>query len=317
MTESTPRRAFLVSPHHATMALLTLGAGFVSGEPLYLLIGATAYVLGWVYLPDMPFFRHWLERRKSAAEELAARGEIADFVKRRDALLASLTPRLRERYHMLGQVCRGIERAAAENESGSDLTTDSRLRKLDELMWMYLRLLSTQQSLEIFLESERHEDLPGAVAAAEAELAALNSELDALKTSAPSDTRERLRNSRLERLEVLRKRLARREETEANLALILAEQDRLSEQIKLIRADAVATRNADALSARIDASVAHLNETNKWLSELDEFKDLVGDLPQTDRRIGFESAGPPPLPIAAAEQSVREMPRQRGREKAS
>jgi hypothetical protein len=317
MTESTPRRAFLASPHHATMALLTLGAGFVSGEPLYLLIGATAYVLGWVYLPDMPFFRRWLERRKSAAEELAARSEIADFVKRRDALLASLTPRLRERYHMLGQVCRGIERAAAENESGSDLTTDSRLRKLDELMWMYLRLLSTQQSLEIFLESERREDLPGAVAAGEAELAALNSELDALKTSAAGDTRERLRNSRLERLEVLRKRLARREETEANLALILAEQDRLSEQIKLIRADAVATRNADALSARIDASVAHLNETTKWLSELDEFKDLVGDLPRTERRIGFESGGPPPLPVAAAEPSVRETPRQRGREKAS
>jgi hypothetical protein len=317
MTESTPRRAFLASPHHAAMALLTLGTGFMSGEPLYLLIGATAYVLGWVYLPDMPFFRHWLDRKKSAAEELAARAEIADFVKQRDALLASLTPRLRERYHTLGQVCRGIERATAENDAGSDLATDSRLRKLDELMWMYLRLLSTQQSLEMFLESERREDLPGAVAAAEAELAALNSEIDALKPNSPSETRERLRNSRVERLEVLRKRLVRREETEANLALVLAEQDRLGEQIKLIRADAVATRNADALSARINASVAHLNETSKWLSELDEFKELVGDLPQTDRRIGFESAGPPPLPATAAEQTSRELPRQRGREKTS
>ena len=50
-------RAFLQSPHHAVMALATLGAGFATGEPLYFLAGATAYVLGWVYVPDLGFFR--------------------------------------------------------------------------------------------------------------------------------------------------------------------------------------------------------------------------------------------------------------------
>jgi hypothetical protein len=59
-------RAFLQSPHHAVMALGTLGAGFATGEPLYFVAGATAYVLGWVYLPDMRFFQQWLEKRASA-----------------------------------------------------------------------------------------------------------------------------------------------------------------------------------------------------------------------------------------------------------
>ena len=321
MTEpgTTPRSAFLKSPHHAYLALLTLGVGFMTGEPLYLLIGATAYVLGWVYLPDMPLFRGWIERKKNAAKEAAARAEVAGFVKRRDALLASLQPRLRERYHALAQICRSIERAAAENEDGSALnvSADTRLRKLDELMWMYLRLLSTQQSLELFLEAERREDLPGAVAEAEQEVAELKTEMDALPGSrAGSDGKQRLLNSRLERLDVLRRRLERVQESESNLELVLAEQDRLSEQIKLIRADAVATRNAEALSARIDASVAHLNETTKWLSQLDEFKDLVGDLPATEHRLGFESAtSPPPLP-ARTDEAQRSAVRPRGREKA-
>ena len=57
---------------------------------------------------------------------------------------------------------------------------------------------------------------------------------------------------------------------------------------------------AETLTARIDATVEHLDQTNKWLSELDEFKDLVGDMPSTDVRVGYEppaaaAATPPPI----------------------
>ena len=121
MTELRPslRRAFLASPHHAVMALATLGAGFVSGEPLYLLLGSTAYILGWLYLPDAQFFQRWLARRREAADADAARAEIAGFIKKRDALLGSLPANLRERYHTLSQVCRAIENAAASGSGAA------------------------------------------------------------------------------------------------------------------------------------------------------------------------------------------------------
>ena len=77
------------------------------------------------------------------------------------------------------------------------------------------------------------------------------------------------------------------------------------EQIKLLRADAIAARNADTLTARIDATVEHLTETNKLFSEMDQFKDLVADdMPQTGERLGFSvgagttaarDTNPPPL----------------------
>jgi hypothetical protein len=305
-------RAFLQSPHHAVMALGTLGAGFATGEPLYFVAGATAYVLGWVYLPDMRFFQQWLEKRASAQTHAVEAAELAQFKKRREALLSSLSSPLRERYHLLAKVCRDIEKAAAENVLGSEfsLTSDTRLRKIDELMWMYLRLLSMQQSLQSFLETERHEDLGGNLAEAEEETRALEAEVKSLGSSAASDNKQRLLESRRDRLEVLRKRLERVQEAESNLELVLSEQERLAEQIKLIRADAVATKSASAVRARIDASVEHLNETNKWLSEMDQFRDLAGDLPMVPSRIGFEAGGPPPLPSAGVTR-----PQQRARER--
>ena len=318
MNEQAPkyRREFLKSPQHAVLGLLTLGAGFMSGMLLPLIAGATCYTLGWIYVPDLPFFRRWVDRRREAAKRAEELQKVAAFVQRRDALIASLLPERRERYHRLAVVCRDIETASADNLLASaNPATDPRLRKLDELMWTYLRLLSIQQSVEQFLETERSENLPALLKDAEAEATRLNSEVEALKAkgnTAAVDTRQRYLGSRLERLEVLRKRQQRSEQAEANLALVVSEQERLDQQIKLIRADAVATKNAETLTARIDATVEHLDQTNKWLSEMDEFKDLVGDMPATELRVGYQAAATPlpavPAAVAGAPPIIEGVP---------
>ena len=293
------RAEFLKSPHHAALGLLTLGLGFLSAELLPLIAGATVYALGWIYLPDLSFFRGWVDRRKDKAKRAEEARKVAEFTRRRDTLLASLSPTRRDRYNRLAQVCGDIETASADNPLASpNPATDPRLRKLDELMWTFLRLLGIEESLEQFLETERRDDLPNTLREAEAEAARLSAEVDALKTkgaSATLESRQRYLGSRLERLEVLRKRRQRTDQAQENLALVVAEQERLVQQIKLIRADAVATKNAEALTARIDATVEHLDQTNKWLSELDEFKDLVGDMPATELRVGYGASAPPPV----------------------
>jgi len=78
----------------------------------------------------------------------------------------------------------------------------------------------------------------------------------------------------------------------------------------------VATKNAETLTARIDATVEHLDQTNKWLSELDEFKDLVGDIPSTETRVGYEmnAANRTPPPVIPAAQPTRTPPRQSTRQ---
>jgi len=298
-----------MSPHHAVLGMLTLGLGFLSAQLLGLILGVTAYVLGWIYLPDLPFFRRWVDRRQENAKNAQDAQKVADFVQRRDGLLRSLTPQRRERYARLAQVCRDIETATADNLLASpDPSTDPRLRKLDELMWTYLRLLGIEQSLEQFLETERGENVPAVLKDAETEAARLKAEIDALKAKggdATLETRQRYLSSRIERLEVLRKRQQRSSQAEANLALVVSEQERLDQQIKLIRADAVATKNAETLTARIDATVEHLDQTNKWLSELDEFKDLVGDMPPTELRVGYQPTPPSPVPPVIDPNQIR------------
>ena len=311
------RREFLSSPHHVGLGLLTLGLGFVSGAALPLIVGGTLYSLGWLYLPDLSFFRHWVDHRRETAGRAEEMKKVADFVQRRDALIASLSARGREQYGNLASVCRDIEVASADSALALGAAgPDPRLRKLDELMWTYLRLLGIQGSLERFLETERREDLPRLIKDAEQEAAALNAEMEALKAKGVSnsiETKQRYLGSRLERLEVLRKRQQRIDQAQENLALVVSEQERLDQQIKLIRADAVATKNADALTARIDATVEHLDQTNKWLSELDEFKDLAGDMPATEMRVGFDSVTPAPPPIPEQPmQRVRGPVKQRG-----
>ncbi|HXP63320.1 MAG TPA: hypothetical protein VN829_22655 [Dongiaceae bacterium] len=304
-------REFLASPHHAALALLTLGAGFMSGMILPLIGGATIYALGWIYFPDLPFFRRWVDHRHEGAKHAAEAQKVAEFIARREALLNSLSAERRARYVRLAQVCRDIETASADNLLASaDPATDPRLHKLDELMWTFLRLLGIEESLERFLATEHSEDVPGLLKGAEEEATRLTAEVDALKAKGNKDvldSKQRYLSSRLERLEVLRKRRQRSEEAESNLALVVSEQDRLDQQIKLIRADAVATKNAETLTARIDATVEHLDQTNKWLSELDEFKDLVGDLPNTELRVGYQAAAratPAPTPPPVIDPSA-------------
>lgn len=306
------RGQFFKSPHHAALALVTLGGGFIFGAsfPLALVAGVTAYVLGWIYLPDMPLFHRWVDKRGQAVENAAAQAEVAKFVQQRDNLIASLTSASRSHYESLAAVCRDIEAASADTPISPDNPDDDpRLRKLDELMWTFLRLLSIEDSLKEFLETERREDLPGIVKNAEAEVAQLSAEFDALKAKGTSvavlDPKERLLDSKLERLDVLHKRQDRIVQAQSNLELVVSEEERLEQQVKLIRADAIASKNADTLSSRIDATVAHLDQTNKWISEMSDFRDMVGEMPDSPKRIGYASTVPPKIPPVASRPPMR------------
>ena len=310
MDEQAPnyRKEFFKSPHHVALGVLTLGVGFMSGELLPLIVGATLYVLGWVHIPDMAFFRGWVNGRVEAARRAAEQAQINEFAKKRDAQLEALSSGRRARYQELTQVCSDIERASAENlMTTGGAGNDPRLRKLDELAWTYLRFLGIEESLERFLEAERRDDLPHLIEDANAEAARLSAEVDAIKAKGPSpalETKQRYLVSRLDRLDVLKKRQIRVEQSQENLAFVGSEEDRLDQQVKLIRADAVAMKNAENLSARIDATVEHLDQANKWLAEMDEFKDLVGDMPATELRVGYNPVAAPPV-IQAPEPPQR------------
>lgn len=275
------RRAFWSSRHHLWLAVLTLGLGFASGEPLGLLIGTVAYALGWIFVPDFAFFRRAIDAQAAAAAESTAAEQRESFRQEQERLLGGLSRVRRERHEQLVAVCRDVE--AATGTGTSDFGVESRRGKLDELVWTYLRMLAVEQSLEVYLETERKEQIPAAVRVLEEETQTLAAEVESLRAMKPVPAvlagKQRLLTSRLERLEALNQRLRRIEQAQTNHELVRSEQARLVEQVKLIRADAIAAKNTDTLTARIDLSIEHLASTNKWLSELAEFKDLTTQIP--------------------------------------
>lgn len=273
------RRAFWKSRHHLWLAILTLGLGFASGEPLGLLGGAALYALGLVYLPDMGFFRRSVDARLTAARTAAEAAELATHRQQQEQSLAALSPARRARHQDLLAICHDLETATVDPHASLGLETGSRRQKLEELSATFLRMLTIEQSLAVFLEAERRERIPSLVTDLEAETRTLAAEVTNLKQVTPPPLtlagKERLLTSRLERLQTLQKRLSRIEQAQTSLDLVLSEQDRLLEQLKLIRAEGIAAKNPDNLSARIDLSLEHVAHTNKWLSELAEFKDLA------------------------------------------
>ncbi|HOW66060.1 MAG TPA: hypothetical protein P5186_18880 [Candidatus Paceibacterota bacterium] len=308
------RRAFWKSPHHAWLAILTLGAGFVAAQPLFLLAGAVAYALGWIYLPDLGIYRKWLDSKTQDFRQKAEEAEVTQFLARRSQLLNGLSHAGRTRYQELADVCREIEAAgskAALTEGPGGI--DTRVYRLDELMWTYLRLLTIQESLEGFLAAELQEDIPSKLKETEQVIAGIQSEMESLRKNPDSesslDSRQRLLDSRQELRQVLQKRLERLSQARSNLELVASEEERLEQQIKLLRADAVAIRNTDTLTTRINATVEHLEQTNRWLGQLEEYRDLVGSLPQTDRNLGFGTEIPPQLspgsPVKTGRPTVR------------
>jgi hypothetical protein len=294
-------KKFLKSPHHLWLLGLTVGLGFLSAHPLVLIAGVALYAVGWIHLPDSALFQRWVSKNMDQIALAKSQVQIQAFRDRRQSLISGLSSQRLRRYLDVAGVCQDIEKATVEGVASAATEADPRLRKLDELMWTFLRLLVMEGSLESFLATESQEQLPVDIQTSKAEIASMEADIKTATGKGENPAAKlRLLDSKKERLAVLTKRQDRVSEATENVTLVKAEQDRLVEQIKLLRADAIAARNADTLTARIDATVEHLTETNKLFSELDQFKDLVADdMPQTGERLGFSAATPTP---AAADQ---------------
>ena len=286
MQQLNYHKEYLKSPEHLWTVVGTIGGGLAVGNVIGLLVGVAAYALAWIYVPDMPFFKKKVDAK---AEVLAQRDEDAQtvaFRARRDGMRRALSHGNQSRYNELAGVCQEIE-------TGNVGSNDALFGKLDELMWTFLKLLTMDEAIQRFLEESKGEDLGGQIAEAQAEVDKMGSE-----KPAPGSSKEKLLNSRQQVVEVLKKRKEAIGGAQDNLGLVQSEEERLGHQIRLLRAEAVATRNSDLLTVKIDSSVATLQDTNALLSQMSSYQELVADMPQTNARIGYGDISAAPAPLS-------------------
>ncbi|MCW1885103.1 hypothetical protein OKA04_10220 [Luteolibacter flavescens] len=263
MTGLEKLKAFVKSPHHAWLGLLTLGAGVATVSGIGVVAGLAAYALGWIYLPDSRFFKSWLASRKQGDEG----ARLRQFLFQRRQIYDALRTSTRARYERLAGEIESLQDEFRRDPRLNAEIVRQRSERLSNLAWTYLRLLHTGEMLDRFIESEDPADL-------EQKIASMEKELSAIDAGSKASLAESLQS----RLSSLKARLEKRRGAEESRELTASEQERIAELVKLFRADHLASRDAGALSHEIDGAAVQLDRTREWLSGL-EF-DTSPDIPE-------------------------------------
>lgn len=204
--------------------------------------------------------------------------ERAEWQKKLLEVVAQLDPEDRERYVNLQRRCYTIIEQQRQNGETPELELQG--EGLSKLLWIYLRLLRTRQSMiriireSIDLDRGRGEPL-------DKRLNRLHAEV-----RDPS-LGEDLRKSLEGQLDILRLRMEKRRETADKLAFLDAELVRIEEQVELLREQAVMSPTPAAVSERIDHIAATLGDTQQWVRDQQRIMGSVDEILQE----------PPPIPV--------------------
>jgi hypothetical protein len=222
---------------------------------------------------------------------------LADRALDHDARVKAAFERLsrtsQARYRDLVAECRHIL-GLATHEGGSDVFHGLRTGKLNELLWLFMRLLTSREQILNTQARVQRPDLERAIAA-------LRERVETAEADGP------LGRSLRATLSIQEKRLENLDSAAQNLAVVDAELDRIEQQVRLLREESAVSGGSEMLSARLDAVSSTLTQTSRWMDEnadvfgAEDAAGLSGALPSLPSTPLDE---PPPIP----------RPRQRERE---
>jgi len=226
------------------------------------------------------------------AERLAARREERSESAGDQMLRAynRLDPMSQARYRALVAQCREVLGLAGGGTDAGSLT-DLRAGNLNQLLWLFLRLLSSRESIGDTLKRVDSQEL-------ETDIASLRERVAAAPADSP------LARSLNATLEIQAKRLANLDTANGSLALIDSELERIERQVRLVREESAVSGSPEVLSTRLDAVSATLSETSRWMDQHAEiFSSMATDDLDLGRMPGLPELGepekpasPPPLP---------------------
>ena len=202
------------------------------------------------------------ERHQAATQQTAATTQrsLQDIV-------ATFPFEARQRFEQLRSRC--IEmRDIAHGVRGRQqpVGEDSNTQALDRMLWVFLRLQTTQLYLQRFLEKANEIEIRNRIKEAEARLQSQNS---------PD---ERIKRSLEDSLLVQQQRLENREKAKQNLDYVRVELDRIEAKIQAITEAAVNRQDPDFLTSQIDSVSESMQSTEKAINELQQLTGIVEEM---------------------------------------
>lgn len=236
----------------------------MTGEPLPMLV---ALGLEGLYLGVMSSMKRFQRavRANTLDDPEAARKAL-------DALQADLAPSQREHYQQLVGLKEKILANYRKLPAGKVLEADSEPR-LDALLTSFLRLISTLNQYRTYLNSSDREHLQREVAELEADLS--------------RETNPRLKDVKQNRVDILRKRLARFEQAGESREVVSHQLAGIEDLMRLTHEQSVAIRDPEVVNRQLTMLSAEAEATEESVRQMEQFLEFTeetrGPLPHGSR----------------------------------
>jgi len=211
-------------------------------------------------------------------------GERRRWQERLADLIRELPAEDQQRYRALERRCgnileqqlRGATLAPALEEQGEGL---------GKLVWIYLRLLLTRESIKKIIQES---------SGSKEDAARMEERIEKLQLQLKQPAiSEDLRKSLSAQCEILQQRVEKKREAVEKLAFLDAELTRIQEQVELLREQAVLSTDPEAVSQRIDQITTTLGGTSQWIRDQQKIYGAMEDLLNE----------PPPLVVSSSKES--------------
>jgi hypothetical protein len=198
--------------------------------------------------------------------------------------LTQLPSEDQQRFRSLQKRCESILEQQARG-AGVSQGLEEQGEGLGRLVWIYLRLLLTRESIrKIVRESMKTQE----------ESLQMETRIQRLEEQLKEPSlREDLKKSLSGQVEILRQRLEKKREAAEKLVFLDAELTRIEQQAELLREQAVLSTDPETVSQRIDQVTATLGGTNQWIRDQQKIYGAMEDL----------LADPPPVVVPGQKES--------------
>ena len=231
--------------------------------------GELSYLAG---LVSIPRFRTAIDARAhQEAKEATARPVPTPVARPVAEIVHGLPAKARQRFEELRTRCIEMRslarRVRGRTEGGSDSGEEIRTPALDRLLWVFLRLLLSQDALSRFLATTSENEIGERVEELKKEFAASKTQED-----------ERIVRSLQDSVAVNELRLDNYRKAMKNLEFVRIELDRIEGKIQALTEMSVNRQDPDFLSSQVDSVAESMRQTEKAISELQHITGLSDEL---------------------------------------
>lgn len=249
--------------------LLAFGAGmavsFLSGHPdivAPLVVAVEVAYLG--FLGTHPKFQHYVNAQEAKSARAQAEGGKPEETMKR--LLLALPAAMVKRFEELRNRCLELRQIAREirdpnQAGGAPPLEEMQLAGLDRLLWIYLRLLFTQHSLERFFVQTNEPQI-------QRDIKSLEDRLKKLPEKSDDPQKQKIKKAIEDNLVTCRGRLTNLQKARENHELIQLEIDRLENKIRSLSELAVNRQEPNFISGQVDQVASSMMQTEKTMSDL-------------------------------------------------